>query len=111
MARTPLSITDASKGGTTLAVGTAADVSNGNSVVNDARTLVIAANAGVTPRTVTITPAVTVDGLAVAARTIALPASTTKLLGPYDVGTYGSVLAISGDHTDVKFQVIRGTAI
>jgi hypothetical protein len=111
MARTPLTITDSSKAGTTLPAGTAADVVNGNSVVNDGRTLVIAANAGATPRTVTITPTATVDGLTAAARTVALPATTTKLLGPYDIGSYSTVLQISGDHADVKFQPIRGTAV
>lgn len=110
MPRTALTIVDASKAGTTLPAGAAADVANGNSFPNDARTLVIAANSGVTPRTVTITPSIAPDGLAVAARTVALPASTTKLLGPYDIGTYGATLQISGDHADIKFQVIRGSA-
>jgi hypothetical protein len=111
MARTALTITDSSKAGTVLPAGTAADVANGNSLVNDGRTLIICTNAGVTPRTITITPTVTVDGLTVAARTVALAASAVKVLGPYDIGTYSQVLAISADHADVKFQPLRGTAI
>lgn len=107
MPRTAISVTDSAKAGVTLAAGTAADVVNGNSAVNDGRTLAICANAGVTSRTVTITPSATVDGLTVAARTITLPASTTKLCGPYDIGTYGTTLQISGDHADVKFQFVR----
>ncbi len=108
MPRTALAITDSSKAGTTLPAVTAADVANGNSVVHDGRSvLIIASNAGASPRTVTITPSVTVDGLTVGNRTISLAASASKVLGPYDLATYGTPLAISGDHADVKFQVIR----
>lgn len=109
MARTPLSIVESSKAGTTLPAGTTADVANGNSVASDGRSvIVIASNSNVsTPRTVTITPTATVDGLVPAARTVSLPASTSKVLGPYEVANYGTTLQISGDNADVKFQVIR----
>ncbi len=109
MPRTPLTnVVDASKAGTTLAAGVAADVANGNSLVHDGRSMiVIATNAGVSTRTVTITPTATVDGLIPAARTVSLAASAVKVLGPYDLANYSSTLQISADHADVKFQVIR----
>ncbi len=109
MPRTALSIIDSSKAGTTLPTGTAADVANGNSVASDGRSvIIIATNANVsTPRNVTITPTATVDGLTAAVRTIALPASTSKVLGPYETSNYSETLQISGDNADVKFQVIR----
>jgi hypothetical protein len=107
MPRTVRTVLDSSKAGTTFPAGTAADVANGDTAVNDGRTLVLAVNSGVSTRTVTITPVLTVDGLAVAARTVSMPASTSKLLGPYEVGTYGDSLQISGDHTDLKFNFFR----
>ncbi|BAL87298.1 hypothetical protein AMIS_20780 [Actinoplanes missouriensis 431] len=109
MARTPLTIVESSKAGTALPAGTAADVANGNSVASDGKSvIVIATNANVsTPRNVTITPTATVDGLAAATRTVALPANTAKVLGPYELANYSDTLQISGDNADVKFQVIR----
>ncbi len=108
MPRTALTIVDSSKAGTVLAAGTAADVANGNSIANDGRSIiVIATNGGASTRTITITPTATVDGLVPAARTVSLAASAVKVLGPYDVASYSETLQISGDHADVKFQVIR----
>lgn len=108
MPRTALTAVESSKAGTTLAAGTAADVANGNSVAHDGKSIVIiATNAGVSTRTITITPTATVDGLVPAARTISMPASAVKVLGPYDIGSYSEVLQISADHADIKFQVIR----
>jgi len=108
MPRTALTAVESSKAGTVLAAGTAADVANGNSVAHDGRSvIIIATNAGASPRTITITPTATVDGLVPAARTVSLAASAVKVLGPYDLASYSSVLQISGDHADVKFQVIR----
>ncbi len=111
MPRTALTVTESSKAGTVLAAGTAADVANGNSVPNDGKLLIVATNGGASTRTITITPAITVDGLAVSARTISLAASAVKLLGPYDTSTYSTTLAISADHADVKFQPIRAAGL
>ena len=109
MPRTALTnIVAPSKAGTAFPAGTAADVANGNSVANDGRIIVIAANANVsTPRNVTVTPTGTVDGLAAAARTTPIPASSSVLLGPWEIGNYSNTLQISGDNTDVKFQIIQ----
>lgn len=108
MPRTNINATSPSKTGTTMPSPTAADVANGNSIINDGRLIVIATNSGASPRSVTVTPTATVDGLAAAARTTALPASTSVLLGPWEVSNYGTALQISGDNaTDVKFQPIR----
>lgn len=110
MPRTALTnIIEPTRAGTAFPAGVAADVANGNSIVNDGHVAVIAANSnGATIRNVTVTPTATVDGLAVAARTSPIPVSSSILLGPWDTATYGTVLAISGDNaTDVKFQVIH----
>jgi hypothetical protein len=109
MARTNINYTDPAKTGTTLPAPSAADVSNGNTVINDGRVLCIAKNSNVsTPRNVIVTPTATVDGLVPAARTTPLPASTSLLMGPWEVANYSTALAISGDNaTDVSFLFIH----
>lgn len=109
MPRTNIAYTDPSKNGTTLPVPSAADVSNGNAVINDGRVLCIAKNSNVsTPRNVIVTPTATVDGLVPAARTTPLPASTSLLMGPWEVSNYSNSLQISGDNaTDVSFLFIH----
>jgi hypothetical protein len=109
MARTQLNFTEPTRAGVTFPLGTAADVSNGNYVVNDGKVVIVCTNSNVsTPRNVTVTPTATVDGLVPAARTIPLPASTSVIIGPYDTGNYGTQLQLNGDNaTDVKFQPIH----
>lgn len=109
MPRTALTVTDSSKAGTALPTETAADVANGNSYANDGTVIVLAhnSNAGSTARTATITVAGKIDGFAPTARTVTIPAAATWILGPYDVSSYGSVVAISGDHAELKFNCIR----
>ena len=109
MARTQIVYTDPAKTGTTLPSPTAADVANGQYILNDGRVMVIAKNSnGATPRNVTVTPTNTVDGLVPAARTTPLPASTSLLMGPWEVSNYSTQLQISGDNaTDVSFLAIH----
>lgn len=110
MPRTALTnIIEPTRAGVAFPVGAAADVTNGNSIANDGRIIVIAINSsGSTIRNAVVTPTATVDGLAAAARTSPIPISSSIILGPWDVGNYGTTLQISGDSaTDVKFQVIH----
>lgn len=110
MARTPLTnIIEPTRAGVAFPTGTAADATNGNSIANDGRVIVIAINSsGSNARNVTVTPTATVDGLAAAARTTNIPISSSVILGPWDVGNYSSTLQITGDNaTDVKFQIIH----
>lgn len=110
MPRTAMTnIISPSKTGTAFPVGTAVDVANGNSITNDGRVIVIAVNTNASlVRNVTVTPTATVDGLTAAARTSPVPAVSSILLGPWDVGNYGTTLQISGDNaTDLKFQIIQ----
>lgn len=110
MPRTPLTnIVAPSKNGTPFPAGTAADVVNGNSVANDGRVIVIASNSNASVvRNATVTPTGTVDGLTAAARTSPIPAQSSILLGPWEIGNYSTTLALSGDNaTDVKFQIIQ----
>lgn len=109
MPRTALTSYEPTRAGVALPAAVAADVTNGNSVVNDGRIVVIASNSnGAVIRNVIVTPTGTVDGLAAATRTSPIPVSSSILLGPWDVGNYSTTLQISGDNaTDVKFQVLH----
>lgn len=109
MPRTNINFTEPTRAGVAFPAGTLADVTNGNSVVNDGRIVVIAANSNASViRNVIVTATGTVDGLIPATRTSPIPVSSSIILGPWDVGNYSTVLQISGDNaTDVKFQVIH----
>ena len=109
MARTALTVTNASKAGTVLPAEAAADVAQGNSITNDGRTIILAhnTNASSTARTATIAVTGTVDGFAPAARTVSVAAGATKVLGPYEVTNYSSTIQLNGDNAELKFLVIR----
>ena len=108
MPRTQLNYTEPTRAGVAFPAGVAADVTNGQYINNDGRVIVIAINSGATIRNVIVTPTATVDGLVPAARTSPIPATSSIILGPWDVGNYSTTLQISGDNaTDVKFQAIH----
>lgn len=110
MPRTALTnIIEPTRAGLAFPQGTLADATNGNSIANDGRVIVIAINSSAsTIRNVIVTPTATVDGLAAAARTTPIPTSSSVILGPWDIGNYGTTLQISGDSsTDVRFQIVH----
>jgi hypothetical protein len=110
VARTALTnAVEPNRTGVAFPQGVLADSTNGNSIANDARILVIAANASAsTIRNITVTPTATVDGLVPAARTSPIPTSSSIILGPWDVANYSTTLQISADSsTDVRLQIIH----
>lgn len=109
MARTLINWTEPTRAGVAFPTGTAADAVNGNYVVNDGKVVIVCSNSsGSTIRNVTVAVTATVDGQAATARTVAIPTSSSVIIGPYDTGNYGTQLGITGDSaTDVKFQPIH----
>lgn len=109
MARTAIAATDSTKAGALLPAEPAADVANGNVVVNDGRVIFLLhnTNGSSTARIATITLIGAIDGFAPAARTISVAAGTTKVAGPYEVVNYGTAFAISGDNAELKITPIR----
>lgn len=85
MARTALAVQEVRRTGLTPAFA-AANV-DGHSVPNEGRTW-LHVKAGVTPVTVTLETPGTVDGLAVADRTVVVAASSERLIGPCPPGIY-----------------------
>lgn len=110
MARTALTNTvEPNRTGVAFPAGALADSTNGNSLSNDGKIVVIAVNSSASvARNVTVTPTATVDGLAAAARTTVVPISSSVILGPWDTANYSTTLQISADSsTDVRFQPIH----
>jgi hypothetical protein len=114
MARTavvPQSITRA--GTTPTYAAPNASGNGGNSFVNDGQTILHVKNASAGPITVTIQVPNTVDGLAVASRTVSVPATTgDMLIGPFPAGVYnqpdGSVYYDCGaSATSITQAVLR----
>lgn len=107
MPRTSIAATQASRSGTVLPVATAGDVTNGNAVANDGRTVLIVNNTGASSRTITFQTTVSVDGLTAPVRSEAIPAGETQVFGPFSPNNYGSPLGFNVDNAELTVQAIR----
>ena len=109
MARTALTATQASRAGTTLPAATAGDATNGNSVQNDGRVILIAknTNGASTARTITFQTVRSVDGLTNPTRQESIPAGETQVFGPFPPTDYGTTLAFDVSNAEVTIQVVR----
>lgn len=84
MAYTALTLLTAARAGVSIAdAALTAAVAGGHSFVNDGATILLLQNTNAATRTITITSAQTVDGLAVADVSITLAATTGRLLTAY----------------------------
>lgn len=89
MPRTALTVQTTSRAGL-AAVYSPADAVNGNDFPNTGGEFLHVKNTGAAPVTLTIPTPVTIDGLAVADRTVSIPATTGDLfIGPFDNSFYG----------------------
>jgi hypothetical protein len=107
MPRTALAATQASRAGTVLPAATAGDVTNGNSVTNDGRVVLIVKNTGASSRTITFQTARTVDGLTAPTRVETIPAGETQVFGPFSPNDYGDTLAFDVSNAELTINVIR----
>ena len=105
MARTALTVVQASRGGVASPVAANGDSSNGHVVKNTGRTIVTVNNAdGSNPHTVTFVIPGTVDGQAVADRTVSIPASASREFGQFPTEIYGGQMAIDVDSSQLKLS-------
>ena len=96
--------------GVTATMNTAA--ADGDAFTNDGSTIVIFANAGASPITVTFVTPATVSGVAVADPTFSVGAGATRAIaGPFPEALFndanGRVAMNYSTHTDLTFAVIR----
>lgn len=86
-----LTVVPASRDGVDLAAsGAAADVA-GDKFVNEGNVLAVFTNASGAPITVTFPITRTLEGLAIASRTVAVPAASTMSIGPFPSGIYNDI--------------------
>jgi len=90
------------------------DAANNHTMKNSGVEVLGLRNNGATTRTVTIPTPKTVDGLAIADRTVQLLANEHKIVGPFPEGTYDQAsgteqgqMHIDVDHADVRLQAWR----
>ncbi|WP_217235454.1 hypothetical protein [Streptomyces sp. AC555_RSS877] len=107
MPRTAIAATQASRAGTVLPAATAGDVTNGNSVTNDGRVVLVVKNTGASSRTITFQTARTVDGLTAPVRSESIPAGETQIFGPFSPNDYGDTLGFNVDNAELTVNVIR----
>jgi hypothetical protein len=109
MARTNIAATQASRSGTVLPTATAGDVSNGNSIQNDGRVVLLVTNTNEssTARTITFQTTVSVDGLTAPVRSESIPAGETQVFGPFPPTQYGTTLGFNVDNAELTVQVLR----
>ncbi len=110
MARTAVSVQQAVVAGAALTMNAAH--TDGNSFENDGKTAIYVTNGGGSSLTVTIqAPDSGKDGLVVTDRTVTVPASASRLIGPFRKDVYdqssGSIYVDWSVTTSITFAVIR----
>lgn len=103
MARTALTVNQISRAG--VALGPAAANVDGHSLAYSENLILYVANGGGSPITVTIQTPGTVDSLAIADKTVTVPAGSNRLMGPFPKAHYrqadGTVYVDFSDVTSV----------
>lgn len=105
MSATPIAVNGITAAGVTSVSPAAADIVNGNSVVNDGQnTFVEVTNADTAIHHVTFQPTRTVAGFQVTPTPIPIPASQAIPIkfGPFSVRDYSSVLLVTADNAMIK---------
>lgn len=83
------------------------DTVNGHSAVNDGKVEIIVRNAdGAAAHNVTFVydPGTAIDGSSVASRTVNIPLSATRKFYGFPIATYGALLSITVDSTQLKLS-------
>jgi hypothetical protein len=95
--------------------GAAATATTGDTFPNDGNTLLVIANGSASPITASITINQKVDGVTPAAKTVAIAASTTVVVGPFPPATYNDpatslVTVVCSAVTTVTLKAARVSA-
>jgi hypothetical protein len=109
MASTAIVKTSGSKTGVPIVAEVAGDVVNGNNIPSlTNNTVILVHNAHATlAKTITFITSQTVDGLAVADRTVSIPALSTRVFTQMDPRLFGKTMEFTVETVDVKVQVFQ----
>ena len=110
-----LAVTSISRSGIDLTLAAAA--AGGDEFPNDGQTFVVIHNAhGSAARTITFVTPQTIDGLAVADRTVTVNAGVRKLVGPFQTGAYNNAndrvgMTYSDSGADINVAAFKLTPV
>lgn len=108
MARAVLTPTRPTRDGVARVAEADGNTVDGHVVANTGRTVITVRNADAGgAHSVTFVIPATIDGQAVADRTVSIPASTSRDFGSFPIGIYASQMAINVDSTQVKLQALE----
>jgi hypothetical protein len=101
VARVDVPLTQITRAGIAPAAEVTGDAVNNHTVNNDGAVFLLAHNTGATTRVLTIHLPQTVDGQAVASRTVSLAAGVSRYVGPFPVSEYGEDVLVDVAHAEL----------
>jgi hypothetical protein len=105
MARVDVPLTEITRAGVAPGAEVTGDAVNNHSFTNDGKVFLLARNSAATAtRTVTLRIAQTVDSQTVTSRTVAVPISVSRYVGPFPTDVWGQTVLIDVDHADLKLS-------
>lgn len=105
MPRIDLPVTEVTRTGVAPAAEIVGDATNFHSFNNDGSVVLLARNSGATvTRTVTLRYTGVVDGQAIVARTVAIPISVSRYIGPFPTDVWGQTVNIDVDNAELRLS-------
>jgi hypothetical protein len=104
MPRVIVPVTQFSKAGIAPAAEVTGDPTNLHYLFNDSQTVILVRNNGASTRTFTAQFAVTFDGQSVTGKPYSIPATSSRYIGPFETGTYGTTMNVDVDHADLRLS-------
>lgn len=103
MPRVAIPVTQITRAGVAAPTETTADPVNNHTVANNGKVVLLARNSGSTvDRTITLRLSSVVDGQSVTPRTVAIPQSESRYIGPFPTGDYGTSLQVDVDNAELR---------
>lgn len=103
MPRTNVPVTQITRAGVAAPAEITGDPVNNHVVSNNGRVVLLVRNSGSTvARTLTLRLPGTTDGQSITPKTVSLAQSTSRYIGPFPTGDYGSQLQIDVDNAELK---------
>lgn len=110
MPRVAIPVTQITRAGIAPATEVTGDATNNHSVANTGDCFILVRNAGATvSRTMTVLYAKTFDGQAVTSRTVVVPISVSRYVGPFPVDMFGATLLVNVDNAELRLSAYRAS--
>lgn len=105
MPATAVPVTEITRSGTTPPTAVTGDTSNGHSISNDGNMYLSVSNSAGSTGTVTISSPRIIDGQAVSARVVTIPANAAEFrIGPFPTASYGVTLNFTVSATTLTLR-------